>query len=152
MDRRDYILRMIERFGHFAVAVRDMILGRADADQVREQLRTVAGYAGLDLELARVVALETLVGMAAPGGEVEPGRCWMYAEVLYLDGLAAETTGELDRAWSSYHKARALFELVAPHGGLLVGLPEAGDRIVEIDRRLETLTDPDGGPGDRRIA
>ena len=70
-----------------------------------------------------------------PTGEVEPTRCWLMAEILYLDGLEASVS---DRAAEdSLLKARALFDMVRPAGGLLVGWPEAAARIAEIDKLLE---------------
>jgi len=148
MANRDYILRMIEEFGRFAVALRELILGRdGDAEEIRERLRSAARHAGMDLEMARIASADTIVMMVSPGGDLEPARCWMYAETLYLDGLAARTGGEAARAAASYRKARALFSLIAPHGAFLVGFPEASERIREIDARLAELDDP-GGPAD----
>lgn len=137
---RDYILRMIEQFGRFAVALRRRILGgKATSSEVQAQLQSVAHQAGFDIELARIASVETLMLSIAPGGEVDPARCWMFAEVLYLDGLDAELSEDRVRARTSYDKARVLFSLVAPLGVFLVGFPEAAERIQEIDQRLGRL-------------
>jgi hypothetical protein len=155
MAQRDYILRMIEQFGRFAVALRKLIIGggQAGSAHAAERLRALAQHAGLDIEIARLATLETLVHFASPGGAIEPARCWMYAETLYLDGLDAETSGRLDDAWASYQKARALFALIAPAGAFLVGFPEAGERIAELEerlRRLESDDDDDPSAGGER--
>jgi hypothetical protein len=148
---RDYILRMIEQFGRFAAALRRLILGgKATREEVQAQLASISHQAGLDIELARVATVDTLMLSIAPGGDVDPSRCWMYAEVLYLDGLEAQSTDDLPRARADYTKARVLFTLVAPYGAFLVGFPEAKERILEIDQRLERLDDREGtDPGKR---
>ena len=144
MEQRDYILRMIEQFGRFALALRQLITGGgAGSGRARDQLTSVASNAGLDLDLARVATADTLLMLAAPSGELDPSRCWMYAETLYLDGLDAELSGDLDRAWSAYGRARALFAAVGPMGAFLVGFPEARERIEEIDGRLAALESGD---------
>jgi hypothetical protein len=148
MDRRDYILRIIEQAGQVLIALRQTILDRvAGADEIEARLRTAANQAGLDLDVARVTTPDTVALLVAPNGEVEPGRCWLYAESLYLDGLHAELSGQSDHAWDRYHKARLLYTMVKPWGGQLVGWPEADERIAEVDRRLEKLDDGPG-PGD----
>ncbi len=136
MERRDYILRMIEQVGRVLIALRDRILAGEDRSEVQRQLQWAAAEVGLDLGLARAATIDTLLLLIAPSGEVEPARCWMVAETLHLDGLEAEISGEVERARSSYEKARTLFTLVAPRGAYLVGLPEATERIRELDRRL----------------
>lgn len=145
MDRRDYILRMIEQLGQMLIAMRTLIVGRLAGDaEIEAKLREVAARGGLDLELARLTTAETLALLVAPSGDVEPGRCWLYAETLYLDGLNGQARGLTHQARSSYGKARLLFAMVKPWGGQLVGWPEAEERIAEIDRRLQDLDDQPG--------
>ena len=108
--------------------------GRPSTD-VANELDGVAEQAGIDLGVLRGFDVRTLVMLSSPAGEVEPARCWLMAEVLYLDGLEA-TIGGHDGS-DSLVKARALFELVRPRGGMLIGLPEARDRIDEIDQMLD---------------
>lgn len=141
--RDDYILRMIEVFGQFAIALRKLLLGgRASASEVRQALRSVAQDAGFDLDMLRVVSVDTLIFTLSPGGELDPTRCWMCAETLYLDALDAELSGDAHRARDGYHKARVLYSMVAPLGAFLVGFPEAAVPIDEIDERLSDLADP----------
>ena len=102
-----------------------------------------AGQVGFDIELLRGFDLQTLRLFAMPTGEIEPARCWLMAEVLYLDGLEAVFSGQSGE--DSLLKARSLFEMVRPGGGMLVGMPEAVDRIAEIDRLLEAGPEPDAG-------
>lgn len=145
MHQRDYILRIIEQLGVALAAIRRRILRREESGEAREALAQAAGQAGFDIDLLRGFDLDTLRLFIMPTGEVEPARCWLMAEILYLDGLEA---GLSDRpAEDSLLKARALFDMVRPAGGMLVGMPEAADRIAEIDSLLERGSGPqtDGG-------
>lgn len=140
MDRRDYIIRMIEQLGQVLLAIRNRILrGEVDASEVRETLTDVARQGGLDLDLARAMSPETLMMMVAPGGEVDPGRCWVLAEIFYLEGLEAETADRPAEARAAYERAGFLYGLLDPVTGNLVGVEEAPERIEEIERRLAAL-------------
>lgn len=137
MTQRDYLLRQIEMLGELLVAIRRKILGgTADAKDVEAMLQEVSAKGGLSLDLARVATADTVRMLIAPTGEIEPGRCWLLAESLYLDGLQAEVEGDRSRAGDSLGKARMLFSLLKPMGAFLVGFPEASERIADIDARL----------------
>lgn len=148
MHQRDYILRIIEQLGVALSAIRKMILRRERAGEAREALAQTAGQVGFDLDLLKGFDLDTLRLFVMPTGEVEPARCWLMAEILYLDGLDAKLSGR--PAYDSLMKARALYDLVRPAGGMLVGMPEAADRVAEIDNLLKTESEPDGGVRSRR--
>ena len=149
MAQRDYLLRQIEALGQLLIAIRKMILGgEADGGAVETRLRDVAGKSGMDLELARAATPETLHLLIAPGGEIEPGSCWLLAETLYLDGIQARLTEESERALDSFGKARMLFSLLAPMGAFLVGFPEAAERMREIDAILSGAEVPAVGSGE----
>ena len=131
--QRDYILRMIEQMGAMLVALRKMIVGREiGLGDAEDRLRSVTGKIGLDLEVARVATAETLELMIAPTGEVEPGRCWLLAESLHLDGLNGVRAGVREEAWASLEKALRLYSLLEPGRALSFELPEAGERMAEI--------------------
>ncbi len=141
MPQRDYILRLIEQLGQALIRVRKMILGEeVAAGRVDDELRLVGRRVGVDLDIARLATPETLGLLVAPTGEPDPGRCWVLAEMLYLDGLEAETRGRAAAARASYDKAVRLFRLVEPGGAFLTGWPEAGERIREIEARVQALT------------
>lgn len=143
MDRRDYIMRLIEQAGQALIALRDRILGReASAGEVRDALRQAALLGGLDYDVAKAMTAETLAAMVAPAGEVEPGRCWVLAETFYLDGLEASLGGRSAEAREMLGRARLLYGLLRPLAGNLVGVPEADVRIAEIERRLDRLPPP----------
>lgn len=140
MHQKDYILRLIEQAGAMLIALRNLILGRgASRREIEEHFRAASRVAGLDLQLARLATPDTLALMVAPTGEVEPGRCWLLAELLYLDGLHAQLEERAADARTSYEKAERLFSLLEPGGALLVGFPEAAERIAEIRGRLSAL-------------
>ena len=105
VHQRDYILRLIEQIGEVLVELRNRILGRkAATSEVDAELSGVAGRAGLDLELLRGFSLDTLHMFVSPTGEVEPARCWLMAELLYLDGLQAYVEERPDAALESFEK------------------------------------------------
>jgi hypothetical protein len=139
MPQRDFILRIIEQLGAVLAELRRRILGGGDAGAVDEALTDAADQAGFDLTLLRGFTVESLHMFVASTGEVEPARCWLMAEVLYLDGLQASLEGRAADARDGLIKARSLYDLVRPAGGMIVGLPEAAERIAEIDERLRAL-------------
>jgi hypothetical protein len=131
---RDYLLRQIEMLGELLITIRKLIVGGGASDaEISHRLQEVSGKGGMDLELARAASPDTLRLLIAPSGEIEPGRCWLLAETLYLDGLHARELGEEARLLDSLGKARMLFSLLAPMGAFVVGFPEARERILEID-------------------
>jgi len=152
---RDYILRMIEQMGQVLVAIRNAILRRTiGPEEVEEQLNEVADRVGFDLDLARAADSATIRLLIAPMGEVEPGRCWMVAEVLFLDALHAETEGRTEDARRQYEKALPLYRLLEP-GALHLELPESLERIksvedalwrIEAGRLPPTISDGDESP------
>lgn len=142
MAQKDYLLRQIEMMGELLITIRKMILaGGARPGEVVEGLREISGKVGMDLELARASTPETLRLLVAPTGEVEPGRCWVLAETLLLDGVYAWEMGDGLRARDSLEKARMLFRLLGPMGAFLVGFPEASRRVEEIDVLLSQDVD-----------
>ncbi|NIP57207.1 MAG: hypothetical protein GWM92_03540 [Gemmatimonadetes bacterium] len=160
MRERDYILRMIEEMGEILIRIRKKILGQEEEAPVDADFgslsRSLSRLAGVDLSLARSASADTLAMLVAPAGEVDPTRCWILAETLYLDGIHASMEGRDDDALASLDRAHRLFALVKPGGVYLVGFPEAAERMREIETRLEALgaaldeadrTDSEGNPG-----
>jgi hypothetical protein len=137
--QRDYILRLIEQA---AAVLREMLarIGRsARRDDVARGLRRAASLGGLDLDLLRLSDDATLLQLVTPGGEPEPARTWLAAESLYLDGMAAQLDGAADDARASLAKALLLYQLVQPGPFLPAGVPEAAERVRDIERRLAAL-------------
>ncbi|MFC1790887.1 hypothetical protein ACFL0I_00250 [Gemmatimonadota bacterium] len=140
MVQKDYLLRQIEVLAQLLIAIREMIFGgEAGGGDVEARLQEVAGRGGMDLELARAATPDTLRMLIAPTGEIEPGRCWLLAETLYLDGVHRQLLGHSAPASDSLAKAGMLFSLLQPMGAFLVGFPEAAERVREIEERMEEL-------------
>ncbi|MFW6078092.1 MAG: hypothetical protein ACODAE_00615 [Gemmatimonadota bacterium] len=140
MYQRDFILRMIEQVGRIMIALRNRIFGREiDRQTLRDELDAVAQRTGLDFALARRVEPETLMMIVAPTGELEPGRCWLLAEMFYLDGLQAKLEGRIDEALDSLDRARRLYEVLRPRPITIQSFPDAEERIREIDGLLEEV-------------
>ena len=146
--QRDYILRLIEQAGAVLRRLLDRVLARsASREDIARDLRHAAQLGGLDLDLLRLCDGPTLLQLVTPGGEPEPARTWLAAESLYLDGLAADLEGAGDDAERSLAKALMLYRLVQPGPVLPTGIPEAADRVRDIEARLARLTgEPASGP------
>ncbi len=139
MTQTDYILRMIEQLGQMLAALRKMILQQSESGQmISDRLTAAASDGGFDLTLARAASAETIEMLVAPAGDLDPGRCWLVAEILYLDGLQAQLEERPEEAAASFRKSLPLYTLLEPEG-LFLGLPEAAARIDEIEARLVTL-------------
>ncbi len=137
MQRRDYILREIERLGYILARIRDRILGRTTSlDELRRDLSGAAGSIGLDLDLAHRVTPETLLLLAPPA--TDPSKTWFFAESLYLEGLELYLAGTPRQAAGLLRRARLLFEALRGAGSGVNLVPEAEDRIREIDDILVT--------------
>jgi hypothetical protein len=111
MYQRDYILRLIERFGKALVALRNAILKReADRPLMRSELADIARQAGLDLDVARRLDPATLLmWLSPPGAALDPPRLWLMAELLYLEGL--ESTGlEEPAGRADFERALAILQ------------------------------------------
>jgi hypothetical protein len=142
LQQKDYILRLIEMAGKvLREALRRILGGAASQEDVEAAIDEAGARVGIDARLALLATGETLEMMIAPAGEVDVTRCWVLAESLYIAGRHAEAVGEAGRAADYFAKARRLYALLDPRL-VVTGLPEAMERVADIDRRLE-----DGEPG-----
>lgn len=138
MAQRDYILRMIEQMGAVLIRLRRMLSGEgAGGESFQQQLQAAATQFGLNPVLLREATPETLGMLLSP--IIDPSRCWLAAELLFLGAREAELAGRVEEARAAYQKATLLFSLLEPAGVMLTGWPEAADRIGEIRLRLEAL-------------
>lgn len=139
MYRRDYIIRLIERFGRALLLLRDRILRRqVQFADVRHELHEIAREAGLDLEIARHLDPASLLMWLAPTGEIDPPRFWLVAELLYLDGLAAREAGTGDRGRHDHARALALFGRLPAAWRPDDTLASAGERCTELQEMLDS--------------
>ena len=139
MAQRDFILRMIERFGQMLIALRNRILRGEDPQQIEDDLLAGSQQVGVDLALVRSFTLESLLMFVGNEGQLELDRAWLMAEILSLDGLQSARLGRVESARDSLLKARALYDLVGPSGSMLIGVPDIQDRLREIDEALRDL-------------
>jgi hypothetical protein len=130
--RRDYILRLIERFGRALRTLRDRILKReVDAATAVAEIHDVAEQAGIDLDLARRLDPASLSLWLAPGDDVDQPRLWLIAELLYLTGLqttgtdAAAARGDFERSLMLHSRLPADWK---PSDGFVT----AGERVAEL--------------------
>jgi len=145
MAQRDYLLRMIEQMGQVLIRLRKMLAGElAGGERFQQHLDDAATRFGITPGLLREATPETLAMLLAP--TVDPSRCWLAAELLYLEGLEAEADARRDDAISAYEKARLLFRLIEPAGAMLTGWPEGAARLDTIRQRLAALDVPGGDP------
>ena len=143
MYRRDYILRLIERFGRMLIALRNRILRREvkTADVIAE-LSEIAQQAGLDLALARQLDPATLVLWLAPTDDVDEPKLWLMAELLYLEGLAARSARRRGEARRDFLRALALCSRLPTDWRPADDLATAGERMAELQRLLDAEEDP----------
>jgi hypothetical protein len=133
MYRRDYVLRIIERFGRMLIALRNHILQREiEADDVRAQLGEVAREAGLDMEIARRLDPAALLMWLAPTADFDAPRLWLMAELLYLEALDARASSAEGGGRADFARALALFQHLPPDWKPTDGFVTAAARAEEI--------------------
>jgi Mg2+ and Co2+ transporter CorA len=138
--RRDYIIRLIEELGRQLIALRNQILRREqDRDAVRQEIGEIARRTGIDLDVARMVDSSTLRLLMSVAGNVDPGRCWLTAELLQLEGLDAAVRGESASARRDFARALELYALVERDWQPLEEVPAVQERVAELERLLAEL-------------
>jgi hypothetical protein len=142
VNQQDYILRIIETAGRLLAELRRALLGGgADPGRAGDDLVGIARRAGLDLDLLRRVDRDTMVRMVSPGGEPEPGRTWLAAELFAVEGERLELVGRIDEARDAWNRALRLYALVDP-GLALRGMPETSARVEHVRTCLARVTSP----------
>lgn len=141
LHRQDYIIRLIEQMGSALVQLAQKILNLTPSElpETEAELNALAHRVGMDLGLARRLDVESLHVMITAAGTVDPGRCWILAELLYLQGLQAERGQQLEAAQQSYSRSLHLYGLVEPQYTPLIELPAAAERLRELNERLLEL-------------
>jgi hypothetical protein len=105
-------------------------------ESIRTEMDALAAQAGLELDLARRLAPESLALLVSPSGEPDPARGWLLAELLYLSGRLAEREGDAEGAADCDRRALDLYRLLDPERLPTADLPEVGTRITDLERRL----------------
>ena len=137
MYRRDYILRLIERFGRILIALRSRILRReVDSAELRVQIREMAEHAGLDLDIARQLDPASLLLWLAPTPDIEEGRLWLMAELLYLEALQARSS-TAGAGRTDLERALAIYSRLPPEWRPSADFASAGERATEVRSLLD---------------
>jgi hypothetical protein len=138
--QRDYILRLIEHLGRTLLVLRDRILGRQREPHatVQDEIRAIAARAGLDLDVARAVDPATLRLLMSFAGDLDPARCWLTAELLYLEGLDKQQDNTV-AARRDLTRALDLYLMLTPEWQPFPELPPSRERIAEIEQLLAGL-------------
>lgn len=140
LHQKDFILRLIEQIGASLIRVRNQMLRLREGDDAAEvdaELNALASKSGVDLGLLRSLTPESLALMAAPGGEMDAGRCWLWAEILYLDALGAVRRGDARAAGASRERSLHLYRLLEPRWAPAPDLPRAEERVREMEEWAE---------------
>jgi len=131
VQRRDYLMRMIEQMGVAFARIRQMLIG---GEPVGDVLRLEARKSGVDLDLARVLDADSLADVLSPNGQPDVTRLWVMAELLHLDGLRLDMEGRMDEGEALHRKSLRLYLALEP--AVLAALPEGAIRLQEIEERL----------------
>jgi hypothetical protein len=107
MERRDYLLRMLEDMGRVIARLRELLLG-GDTTGAALELQAAAKLAGLDLGAARSLTAESLLMILRPTGDGDPTRVRLVAELLDGAAAVAHAEGKDDEAAQYEAKADAL--------------------------------------------
>jgi len=136
VDRRDYLLRLLEQMGRAVARVRELLTGQFVAQAARE-IEVVAQQAGVPLALVRVLSADSLTPVLSTAGEPDPLKRLLAAEYLYVEALRH---GPPDAA-DLFARASELYRGVGPlaDAALTAAVTE---RITDLERRLVTLNPP----------
>jgi hypothetical protein len=142
MYRQDYILRLIEQFGRALAALRSRITGRQlSPAQVHAQIAEVSNQGGLQLDVARSLDPTMLLMWLAPRGDIDPGKFWLMAELLFLEGMQAREEGKETAARADFERARLILSKLEASWRPQDDLDSVGDRLEDLARALAPATD-----------
>jgi len=139
MYRQDYIIRLIEQFGRSLAALLGRITGRQlSPTEVHAQIAAVASQSGLQLEVARTLDPGMLLMWLAPRGDadIDPGKFWLMAELLFLEGMQAREEGNDVRARDDLQRARLILSRLDSSWRPQTDLASVGERLDDVDRVL----------------
>ena len=141
MYRQDYIIRLIEQFGRALAALLARISGRQlTPAEAHAQIATVASQSGLQLDVARMLDPQALLMWLAPTGDIDPGKFWLMAELLLLEGAQACQEGRYAAARVDLERARLILEQLDRDWRPADELASAGERLDEIEAWLARAT------------
>jgi hypothetical protein len=135
LDRRDYLLRLLEQMGRAVARVRELLTGQFVAEAARE-IEVVAQQAGVPLALVRVLSADSLSPVLSTAGEPDSLKRLLAAEYLYVEALR-----HAPDAVDLFARALELYRGVGPlaDAALTAAVTE---RITDLERRLVSLDPP----------
>lgn len=110
MLRRDYLLRLIEEMGRIVARIRELLLG-GDVVAAATELEAAARLAGIELQAARALTVDSLLVLLRPTPDADPARVRIVAQILELDAERARAAGDDEEAERLFAKARLLLQL-----------------------------------------
>jgi hypothetical protein len=139
MFRQDYILRLIEQFSRALATLLNKITGRQlSPAEVHEQIAAIASQGGLQLDVARSLDPAMLLMWLAPRGEIDSGKFWLMAELLFLEGMQAREEGLADRARGDLQRARIILSQLATDWRPQPDMSSVGERLEAIAEIIGT--------------
>ena len=139
MERRDYLLRMLEELGRVVARVRELVTGQSVA-AAADELERAASHAGVTLPLVRALAGDGLAAVLTTAGRPDPAKYLLAAEYLYLEALRA--TPPEDAAL--FGRAHQLYRAIGPLRDPALQAAVA-DRIADLERRAAMPHSPTSG-------
>jgi hypothetical protein len=111
VERRDYLLRMIEEMGRVTARIRAMLLG-GETGKAATELQAAARVVGLDVATARALTADSLLLLLRMSPDSDLGRVKLAADLLDLDADVAAAEGKTAVAETYRDKAAQLREAV----------------------------------------
>jgi hypothetical protein len=99
---------------------------------VHAQIATIASQGGLQLDVARSLDPVMLLMWLAPRGEIDAGKFWLMAELLFLEGMQAREEGLADRSRDDLRRARVILSQLSADWRPQADLTSVGERLEAI--------------------
>ncbi len=139
MERRDYLLRMLEEMGRVMARVRELVIGQSTAAAAQE-LERAADRAGLMLPLVHALSGDGLTAILTTAGRPDPAKHLLAAEYLYVEGLRAAPPDDQ----ALFARALVLYRGIGPLRDAVLQAAVA-DRIADLERRAAAPHSPLSG-------
>jgi hypothetical protein len=139
VERRDYLLRMLEEMGRVLARVRELLSG-SSVTAAAQELEAAASHAGLALPLVRALAGDGLAAVLTTAGRPDPAKHLLAAEYLYVEALRAAPPEDA----ALFARALDLYRRIGPIADAAVQAAVA-DRVADLERRVATPHTPSAG-------
>src|SRR5437016_1386373 len=123
MERRDYILRLIQQLGRLFSRARELLAGGQSAAAQEELERAAAGLGG---GLARALTDDSLIALLTVGGEPDVAKRVVLAELFYVEALRARERGAVGETQRLFARSLRLYRSLTADQVTLETLGVAG--------------------------